>query len=603
MAVTNSNSKSELCQMEDDVAVKANTRKQLIQTVVCAVSVLVCIGLAVALIVVIISDTTDMEEYCNTGHCAMMAGDMIERMDLDVNPCEDFYQYACGRWENARVIPDDRSSFTTFSELRDNLDIKLKALVDQPVISSDIKPTVNVKNNYIACIDLATIETRASQPLVNLMSQLGGWPVLSNNPGGNWSEADFNLEDQLSTLRGSYSNSMIYYTYVSTDNKDSSKYILKLDQPSLGLPSRDYYLDKEKQKFINAYHDYMTTIAVMLGAEQASAKQQMNDVIGFETRIANFDWLRYYRGLNASWSDNITTSEYIVVHEPKYVADVNILTNYTDKRIIANYLMWRITMNRISQLSSDFRKVKLAFDTIVYGTASEGARWQSCVNHVNDVMGMATGRMFVDVHYDVESKDRTNVMINYLQTAFLQLVDESEWMDKQTQGVAKEKAQAMRRKIGYPDWIKVDDQLIEYYKNYDFISNKYFENYLQYLRESTRRSFDYLRENVNKEEWGTFPAIVNAYYSSSSNSITFPAGILQPLFYHKESPEYLNFGGIGMVIGHEITHGFDDRGRQYDKDGNLEQWWSDESVKKFKYSAKCIVDQYDDYYMSESNMT
>ncbi|XP_070559983.1 neprilysin-1-like [Ptychodera flava] len=161
----------------------------------------------------------------------------------------------------------------------------------------------------------------------------------------------------------------------------------------------------------------------------------------------------------------------------------------------------------------------------------------------------------------------------------------------------------MNRLIGYPDWIKDDEELNDYYKNYVFDSGKYFENYLQCEKEETQRNFEYFRKPVDKLMWVTGPAIFNANYNPRTNSINLPAGILQSLFYHKDSPHYLNFGGMGMFIGHEITHGFDDIGRQFDKDGNLKQWWTDESIEAFVGRAQCIVDQYDKYNMDECNMT
>ncbi|XP_077998291.1 membrane metallo-endopeptidase-like 1 [Glandiceps talaboti] len=639
MAVTYNNSKSELYRMESDEENGKSSRKVTILTVISVILFFACAGLVAALIVIILEDdkkespVNGDSKYCLTSHCAMMAGAMAERMKPEIDPCTDFSEFACGNWVKRTVIPEDRSTFTTFSELRNDLDIKLKALVEEPVLESDIKPIENVKNNYIACTDIEKIESRGGKPLTDLMTQLGGWPVLENKEGGNWNSGSFDLVAQLSKLRGEYGNTMIYNTYVGTDNKDSTRYILKLDQPGLGLPSREYYLeDGRDNKYLTAYHKYMTTIATMLGADESTAERDFTDLIDFEIKIANlttpadqrrdnnalynkmtiadlqqnvtgFEWLRFYKGLRASWCDSLKDSEDIVVYEPGYVKDVTVLVEQTPNRTLANYLIWSITMGRISQLSSAFRDVELEYDEVIYGTASESARWQSCVGHVNGVMAFATGRMFVDEYFDEESKTRTNDMIDYLEDAFLEMVDESKWMDAPTQEVAKEKAAGMTRKIGYPDWIKKDDELNEYYKNYDFDPTKYFENYLDNLKEGTQRSFEKLRTDVDKLAWSSGPAIVNAFYSSSSNSITFPAGILQPLFYHKDSPEYLNFGGIGMVIGHEITHGFDDRGRQYDKDGNLQQWWSDESISAYTERANCIVNQYGNYYMSECNMT
>ncbi|XP_070560617.1 membrane metallo-endopeptidase-like 1 [Ptychodera flava] len=632
--------KSERFSLEDSNSGGNCSSKVRLSTIIIVVLFFVCVGLAAALIVVILKNDKDSEpviggynEYCLTAHCTMMAGAMAGRMNTEVDPCDDFFEFSCGRWKKRTVVPEDRSSVMTSSELTDDLNAILKDLIEQQINDDDLDPVKNVKKNYLACTDLDTIEERGSQPLVDLMENLGGWPVLGNNSGGNWDESVFDLEDQLALGRGEYGKSVIYQANVDIDNKDSTRYILKLDQPSLGLPSRNYYLqDRRSNKYLQAYLEYMTTIATMLGADADVAAGDFNDLIEFEIRLANltiqkdkrrdvnalynkmtiaqlqynvtgFDWLDFFRQLGASWSADLQDSEEIVVSEPRHIREITEVVQNTPHRTIANYIVWITIMNRISQLSSKFSDVKQRYNEVLYGTASESARWQTCVGQVNSVMGFAVGRMFVDVHYDEESKIRTNKMIDFVQEAFLVLVDESEWMDAPTKVVAKEKAEAMNRQIGYPDWIKDDEELNNYYKNYDFDSGKYFENHLQLLKENTQRLFENLRKPVVKLEWLAGPAIFNGYYNHWTNSATFPAGILQPPFYHKDSPEYLNFGGMGMFIGHEITHGFDDMGRQFDKDGNLEQWWTDKSIEAFVGRAQCIKDQYDDYYMEECNMT
>ncbi|XP_070562164.1 neprilysin-like [Ptychodera flava] len=181
-------------------------------------------------------------KFCLTAHCAMMAGAMAGRMNMEVDPCDDFFEFSCGRWKKRTVVPEDRSFLATFSELRNDLDAMLKDLIEQQINDDDLDPVKNVKKNYQACTDLNIIEERGSKPLIDLMVNLGGWPVLGNNSGGNWNESAFDLEDQLALVRGEYGNSLIYHAYVGTDDKESTGYILKLDQPRLGLPSRNYYL-------------------------------------------------------------------------------------------------------------------------------------------------------------------------------------------------------------------------------------------------------------------------------------------------------------------------------------------------------------------------
>ncbi|XP_070559985.1 membrane metallo-endopeptidase-like 1 [Ptychodera flava] len=635
--------KSECCSLEESNSGGNSSSKVRVSAIISVVLFFVCVGLAAALIFIILKKDEDSEpvnggdsEYCLTAHCAMMAGAMAGRMNMEVDPCDDFVEFSCGRWKKRTVIPEDKPMFWTVLELMDDLNAMLKDLIEQQINDDDLDPVKNVKKNYLACIDLDTIEERGSQPLIDLMVNLGGWPVLGNNSGGNWDESAFDLEDQLALLRGEYGKSVIYDASVGIDDDDSTKYILKLYQPGLALPSSYYYLeDGGDNTYLQAYLEYMTTIATMLGADADVAAEDFNDLIEFEIKLANltkaadqrrdnssalnnkmtiaelqynvtgFNWLDFFRQLGASWSKDLQDSEEIVVNEPRCVREITEVVQNTSQRTIANYIVWIITMGKISKLSSNFRDIKQKYDEVVYGTTSQNTRWQRCVHDLTSVMDFAVGRIFVDVHYDEESKIRTNKMIDFIQEAFFELVDESEWMDAPTKVVTKEKAEVMNRHIGYPEWIKDDDELTDYYKNYDFDSGNYFENYLQYRKEDTQRRFEYLRKTVDNSRWfdGLAVVTINAIYEPHGNSILFPAGILQPLFYHKDSPEYLNFGGIGHVIGHEITHGFDERWRQYDKDGILRQWWTNESIEAYTEREQCIVDQYDKYYMEECNMT
>ncbi|XP_070562167.1 membrane metallo-endopeptidase-like 1 [Ptychodera flava] len=394
---------------------------------------------------------------------------MAGRMNIEVDPCDDFFEFSCGRWKKRTVIPEDKSEITTLSELINDLDAMLKDLIEQQINDDDVYPVKNVKKYYLACTDLDTIEERGSQPLVDLMVNLGGWPVLGNNAGGNWDESAFDLEDQLALVSGEYGKHIIYSAGMFLDNKDSTRYILKLDQPALGLIFRSYYLeDRRDNKYLQAYLEYMTTIATMLGADADVVAEDFNDLIEFEIKLANlttpveqrrdvnafsnkmtisqvqynvtgFDWIYFFRNLGASWSEDLQDSEEIIVSELRYLREITEVVQNTPKRTIANYIVWITIMKQISQLSSKFRDVKQRYDEVLYGAASERVRWQTCVDHVNDVMRFAVGRMFVDVHYDEESKIRTNKMIDFVQEAFLELVDESEWMDAPTKVVAKEK--------------------------------------------------------------------------------------------------------------------------------------------------------------------
>ncbi|XP_070560657.1 neprilysin-1-like [Ptychodera flava] len=571
--------------------------------------------------------------YCLTDHCIQIAEDMRSRMDLSVDPCDDFYDYACGTWVKNNEIPKEKSRYDMFAEIKEKVTTMLLELLSSPANDSDIPAIANTKNNFKACMKLDDIEQRGAQPLIAVLDSYGGWPVLGNNPGGNWNPDTFNFEHLMSKLLRDIGSSFLINTYVTTDSKESSRHLLQIDQATPSMPSRDYYLggtqDIAEKKYLKVYYGFMLNVSLMLGAEREEAERQLQEVVDFEIAVANltspaenrrdmeklynkmtlrdlqFDvpqvnWVNYINNANFVSVDQL---EEVIVREPNYVKEVMSLVSDTDQRTVANYLVWRAITNLIGQLSSEFRNANTEYSSVVFGNRAEQSRNETCMNHINYVMRFATGRLFISQHYDEKSKESTNRMIDYIQKAFGGMIDESTWMDRDTRNVAKEKVWTMLRKIGYPDWITNDDKLNEYYKYFNFSPDYHFGNYLQYVTWRIAKNFEYLRKPVDPDEWGVGPAIVNAFYDFTNNDITFPAGILQGLYYHKDSPNYLNFGGIGIVIGHEITHGFDDRGRQYDKNGNLQQWWTENSIKAYKERAQCIVDQYDQYWFEECNMT
>eukprot|EP00057_Strongylocentrotus_purpuratus_P003151 XP_003726040.1 PREDICTED: membrane metallo-endopeptidase-like 1 [Strongylocentrotus purpuratus] len=569
-------------------------------------------------------------KQCLTPSCVKAAASLIDNMKTDVDPCDNFFEHACGGWTEKNIIPEYRSSFSSFSTLREQLQVTLKALFEAEIQPSETLAERKVKHFYSACIDTERIEELDDAPIRDLLHGLGGWPVLGDTYGGRWNETDFDFVWLLGTLVNKYSNSMLIEPYVGVDDKNASRYVLQIDQSSLGISSREYFLNTEKyQKVQDAYLKLMVTIATLLGADAQVAQSDMWDAFNFEIELANLtvppsdrrdsdalynpttltglmqdypqmDWTRFFDIVLPNVSKPLADDEFINNKEPEFVTDVLALVQRTPLRILANYMIWRITKLRVMNLSKRFQAPNDEFRAVMFGVGADDARWRLCVDGINGAMDFATGKMYVKENFAGESKNNTLRMIKYLKRAFKEMLKENEWMDDNTREVAAEKCDAMQELVGYPDWLFDEERLNEEYEDLDFRLNDYFGNILRYVGWSANENLKKLREEVDRDGWLIGPAVVNAYYRS--NQIVFPAAILQPPFYHSELPWYLNFGGIGMVIGHEITHGFDDRGRRYDKDGNLVQWWSNSSIEAFKGRAECIVDQYSEYVMPENDM-
>ncbi|XP_077867472.1 endothelin-converting enzyme homolog [Saccoglossus kowalevskii] len=593
----------------------------------------------------------DLDAYCDTEHCqhtvlyflVSVAAVMFSRMNTNVDPCDDFYEYSCGRWIRNEIIQPQHQTSDIMLKTYGKVAGQLKVLMENSV-DNKIPIIKEVKKYYMSCIDTDTTDKRDFQPLIVLLESLGGWPLFGERPGGFWEESTFDLAALMAHINRIMNQGFIVSTYVSVDDKNASRYVLWLDQGELVLPGKTFYLGSiQNNKFLHSYHDTIRTVALMLGAEVGQLETQISDILTFEQelarltqtrderrnsralynimtigelqqRVPEINWLQYYKGLNAKWSF-IDESQEVVLTSPHYVKEaIRIATDDVNPRTVANYMIWRVVLKVISHLSTRFRQVSDKSREMFItpeddsddsdNTYYPDSTWRRCVDEISKELDMATGRMYIDAYYNNSDDDikTVNTMVTYLEDAFIAMVSETDWMDKQTKNTAIDKAIAIHRQIGYPKWLKNDEKLQKYYDDLSFSRYEYFENYLRYLAWNTRREFDQLgRKPVN--DWAFGPANVNAFYAFR-NKITVPAGIMQPPFYHKTSPQYLNYGGIGMVIGHELTHGFDDKGHLYDKNGLLQKsWWSNETEAKFKQKSQCIVDQYSQYIMKECNMT
>ncbi|KAH8381739.1 hypothetical protein KR093_011514 [Drosophila rubida] len=651
---------------------------------------------------------------------------MQRYMNPQMDPCVDFYKYACGNWEKLHPIPKDKAGFDTFEMLRESLDLVLRNLLEKntqppsaetrghntlftlneqqqepeaeqaaelmaeqlrrhivrrrhllnrvlvrykrfsdntkrkrliepareksqeeqaaviatntkekendkvakeplPVTTSEfLKPKhnaqVKAKNLYKSCVNSELLAHRGLEPLQTLIRQLGGWPVLDPD----WRSTHFNWQQLAATLRR-YNNDILIVQWVGADIKNSEENIIQFDQTGLGLPTREYFLQQNNAKYLHAYQRYMSEVMQKLGASKPDALRTATELIAFETRLAaitapaeqrlnvtklykrmtlqqlkatvpQIGWTAYLSTLQGR---NVNDTEQVVIYAVDYMKQLVALLAVTEPRTVANYMMWRFVRHRINNLDDRFDDIKQNFYHALFGREESPQRWKVCIAQVNTNMGMAVGSMFVSRYFDDNSKRDTLRMTHELQQAFRDILKTTDWLDQSTKQLAEEKVNAMSLKIGYPDFILNAEELNEKYAGIDIHPDKYFENTLNVLLHTAKQEQSKLHERVNKTNWQTAPAIVNAYYSRNKNQIMFPAGILQPPFYHRHFPKSLNFGGIGVVIGHELTHGFDDKGRLFDSNGNIHKWWTDASIHGFDERARCIISQYGNYTVEE----
>nr|DBA15658.1 TPA: hypothetical protein GDO54_003132 [Pyxicephalus adspersus] len=433
---------------------------------------------------------------------------------------------------------------------------------------------------YQACMNESKITELGAKPLQDLIQRLGGWNIT-----GPWDKDNF--QETLQAITAYYRVSPFFSVFVSADSKNSNSNIIQIDHSGLGLPSREYYLNKTaNEKVLSGYLHFMVQLGVLLGGEENHTRQQMQEILDFETALANItipqekrrdeeviyhkitagelknlmpivDWMPFLRAVFHPVEINET--EPVVVYAKEYLMEVSGLINATDKRILNNYMIWNLVRKTSSLLDQRFQDAEEKFMEVMYGTK------------------------------------KAVQMIKGIKKAFEESLQTLTWMDEETRKAAKEKAEAIYDMIGYPSFIMDPKELDKVFNDYDVTPDLYFENVMKFYNFSARVTSDQLRKPPNKDQWSMTPPTVNAYYSPTKNEIVFPAGILQSPFYTSSSPTALNFGGIGVVMGHELTHAFDDQGRDYDKDGNLRPWWKNSSVEAFKKQTECITEQYSSY--------
>ncbi|XP_068699784.1 endothelin-converting enzyme homolog isoform X2 [Montipora foliosa] len=555
----------------------------------------------------------------------VVAADLLKAMNHCADPCEDFFEYACGSWIRDNYIPESKPSWSQFRVLYQRNEMVMKELIlDNKEAREKYKDNEAVMKGFDmfdSCMDKETIEKLDGTPLLNLIKEYGSWNITD----GNWTEESWDFMDTFVRIQKYLSTAPLFNMYVSADLRDSTKNIIVLDQSGLGISPEAFFKNTSFHgKVRKAYKKFMIDLAKLLG-ERPNTEEMMMEIYDFEESLAkNFipreirretsklykkitineyikatdisiDLMDFLKRMFSETGYDITGEEKVVSFASDYVRNMSRIFNSTSKRIIANYMMWHVVLRFAPYLSGKFNDVFAEYRKSYSGTFGEDPRWQDCLSSVDGAFGMPFGLLFVDKAFEGESKKSAEEMIHDIRQVFLTNLNKVEWMDEETKEKAKEKAQAIRENIGYPDYLTNKTALALMYKGFEIKKDNYFQNMVETFKYYNLKNYKRLGKPVDKGRWGMTPPTVNAYYSSTDNKIAFPAGILQRPFYDHRFPNSLNYGGIGMVVGHEITHGFDDNGRQFNKDGNLARWWSNKSIAAFKNKTACLEKQYSGY--------
>lgn len=526
-----------------------------------------------------------------------------ENMDLTTDPSADFYQYANGGWMKQHPLPDDKSRFGAFDLLREENNEKVKQVIEQAAAQAGTKGSVSqqIGDFYASGLDTALRTKQGWQPIKPLLDKVSGMAGI-NELG---STVAFLHHKQIMPFFAFYS---------SPDQKNSEMVIGGIYQSGLGLPDRDYYTEggDRMESIRGSYMTFLNKLYTLTGADAALASEKAKEIMAFETRLAqvsntrleNRDPQATYNKMNVmeleKISPKINWKEYLAtlgvandvaidVAQPKYIGELSKIIESTDIEIIKDYLKINIIRSAASYLSPEFENAEFE----LYGKALSGKQaieplWKRVLNATSGALGEAVGQLYVQQFFPEAAKERINTLVENLRTAFGQRIDQLTWMGETTKQEAHAKLGTIRVKVGYPN--KWRD-----YSSLDITKESYWANILASSELDTEFQLSKIGKPVDKEEWMMNPQTVNAYYNPVANEIVFPAAILQPPFFYAEGDDAVNYGAIGVVIGHEMTHGFDDQGRQYDKMGNLSDWWTAEDAESFDTKTQVLVDRYNQF--------
>jgi predicted metalloendopeptidase len=514
----------------------------------------------------------------------------------------DFYQYACGNWIKNTEIPADQPEWVSFIELDERNKVIEREILEKAAVDSTSRDPVDQKigDFYASCMDESAVNAKGLDPLKPELARVEG------------AKDKKELIDMLAHVHAAGGNALFRF-YSSPDLHNADQVIAYIDQGGLTLPDRDYYIKDDPKQVEMRKHlvENVTEMFTLAGQTPAQAADSAQTVLRIETALAKASMDRTLRrdpknrdhkmstAEAAALGPNFALDSYFAaaktpsfsalnVTNPEFFKQVNAVIEKEPLSAWKTYVSWHVLDAAAPWLSKPFVDTNFKLQKALTGQDEIQARWKRCIDATDNALGEALGQKYVDLTFGADGKARMLKMVDALEASLDQDIQGLEWMGPDTKKQAKVKLEAIRNKIGYPDvWRD--------YSSLTIVRGDLLGNVVRANEFETNRDIAKIGKPLDRKEWGMTPPTVNAYYSGSYNEIVFPAGILQPPFFDKKMDDAVNFGGIGLVIGHELTHGFDDQGRKYDAQGNLRDWWTAEDGKEFEQRASCIANEYGNF--------
>ncbi|CAF3873517.1 unnamed protein product [Adineta steineri] len=541
----------------------------------------------------IINLVKDTNDVCLSPYCIKAANYLLESIDETIDPCEDFYQFACGTWLKNTRIPPENGKHRSISRLTIRLENALADFFSTSPLNDIVesKAIINARRLYASCMDENAIEIEDINVILSLVKrEFGGWPVLE---GLTWNESTFDLS-RLTLKLNQYNNFILYTIKSVADDKNSSVRSIQVDLSNRRENLMHFLKGTEVYR---AYYEFFNNLTRaltndtstidddilalksfeleimqnMYKHDKLSFKDIVRTTVGNLSHTMNSDFTNQLRRLYLFGNVSLVDTDIVTVYAPKVLLDIMSIIDQQSPRTIQNYMIWRFMMNRALNMPKRFRNIVQQYNYMFYDTTGTQRRPIICANYVNKMMGLAVSKIYINKYFDKDIRKEVRVM---------------------------------KEKIGYPDYLENDDvmKLEKDYADYNF-NTSFMSNVLSLLQLHSKQDLRILRDPVDSKDWiGILPTVINAANGRSLNEIVFPAAFLHTPMFDKDAPRYLNYGGVGFVVGHEITHGFDSKGLEHDMNGNKIPWWTNATIAAFDERKKCIIEQYNNYTLNQINL-